>query len=686
MKRLIVSVAAAMFLSAPLCAYAAEEVYSTDIGALIDSQPIQAYNIGGNMYVIAEELRSYGFGVDWDEEERRLDIYRNGTLAITTLEPDEINIKKADCPVNEKLYDVYPSDISVYVAGERVEGKSIDGRMLVKLRELSRYGTVEFDAERRLAQADIAKSCLEWDFNQAEKQTLVIDENTVYEGQVLNGVPYGVGKMTTVEKDRKLRVDYRSLGSDWQPYEQRQVYEERDLTTCTLAYFKDGKPVQTVYTSGDIVYDSVKRDSVTIQDLPFKQERLEYYEDTELTGGRACVHSASDLQIYYESFCKAEDGSYYNDGITFLKDGHRYEYGVVWDDDYLYGIRINSLRVDGRLTSVMPSSEPVKFTLLINDKTALDENGNMYVWGREYGYTTIDRPALIRENVRDASLAHSENLAYMSGDYFDLNYYFVTDDNKLYRTVDLFDPSKDIFIDDDVKLFEKNSRMVYITDSEDTLYRITDFDYDTGSAWEFSPKKLYSNVKDFSLVGDTEQLGIVNTDSDAERVFMLKGDRVELNKNGELLLEGQIIDSGIQNAIRSYWEDMLVYIKEDGSLWVYSKSQKVFAQANKPQLLGEGFVSADASRSILAQKEDGSLWLWNYTGDSPEPVMICENCADYRIDAEGASSTVISENGDIIIIDNKTLEQTKFDMAGRLLPMGTVEKTSPVSGEYPLWQ
>ncbi len=683
MKKLIITAAALVVLTAPFCARAEEAVYSTDIGALIDGQPIRAYNIGGNMYVIAEELRSYGFGVDWNEEERRLDVYRDGSLAVTTLEPEEINIKKADCPAYEKLYDVYPSDIAVYVAGEQVEGKSIDGQMLVKLRELSRYGSVEFDSERRLAVADIAKSCLEWDFAQAEKESLIIDENTTYEGQVLNGVPYGVGKLTTVEKGRKLRQEYRSLNADYSPPE--PVYEERDLTTYTLAYFRDGEPVQTVYTYGDIVYDSVNLDPILIKDLPFKEERLEYYDNGAVTGGWASVQSETDMVTYYAVFHALDDGSIYRDGITFVRDGRRYEYDILRNDEYLYGMRVNCLYVDGKITSVMPFAEPVKFTSLMGAYAVLDENGDMYIWGREYGYTTIDRPALIRENVRDCYTAHSENMAYATGDYFDLNYYIVSADNKLYRTVDLFDPSKDIFITDDVKLFKKNSNSVYITDSEDTLYRIVDFDYDTGSAWEFPLKKIGEKIKDFSLVGDIGEFDVVHTDSDVEKVFMLKWDeKAEFTQNGEILLDGEVLDTGVKSIIASDPPYMLVYIKEDDSLWVYSNTYRVFCDSGEKRRLGEGFVSADAGHSIVAQKEDGSLWLWNRNSDSAEPVMVCESAADYCVTTN--TITVLLESGEIVVVDQSTLEQTKLDMAGRLLPMGTVEKISAISITYGLWE
>lgn len=48
--------------------------YDTDIITYLDGQPITAYNIGGRTYILAEQMRDFGYEVIWDEIERTLDI------------------------------------------------------------------------------------------------------------------------------------------------------------------------------------------------------------------------------------------------------------------------------------------------------------------------------------------------------------------------------------------------------------------------------------------------------------------------------------------------------------------------------------------------------------------------------------------------------------------------------------
>ena len=46
--------------------------YVTDIDTYLDGQPITAYNVGGRTYIPAEEMRDFGYVVDWNSEERTL--------------------------------------------------------------------------------------------------------------------------------------------------------------------------------------------------------------------------------------------------------------------------------------------------------------------------------------------------------------------------------------------------------------------------------------------------------------------------------------------------------------------------------------------------------------------------------------------------------------------------------------
>lgn len=48
--------------------------YVTDIVTYLDGDPITAYNIGGRTYILAEEMRSFGYEVLWDPAQRHLSI------------------------------------------------------------------------------------------------------------------------------------------------------------------------------------------------------------------------------------------------------------------------------------------------------------------------------------------------------------------------------------------------------------------------------------------------------------------------------------------------------------------------------------------------------------------------------------------------------------------------------------
>ncbi len=48
--------------------------YETDIVTYLDFEPITAYNIGGRTYILAEQMRDFGYAVDWNETNKTLSI------------------------------------------------------------------------------------------------------------------------------------------------------------------------------------------------------------------------------------------------------------------------------------------------------------------------------------------------------------------------------------------------------------------------------------------------------------------------------------------------------------------------------------------------------------------------------------------------------------------------------------
>lgn len=122
------------------------------IDTYINNYPINAYNLEGRQLVCAEDLSDYGFNVDWRQDERAL--YITPDYSVTEIKGQQ-NVKSRYYYINRRIYNAVYSDISVYFNGERIEAFSIDGRMMIKLRELERLGTVEFSEEINYAGAMI---------------------------------------------------------------------------------------------------------------------------------------------------------------------------------------------------------------------------------------------------------------------------------------------------------------------------------------------------------------------------------------------------------------------------------------------------------------------------------------------------------------------------------------------------
>ena len=119
-------------------------VYYSGIDTYINNYPIRAYSTDGRQLICAEDLRGYGFTVDWSAEDKAL--YISPDYSVTELARDD-SVKRSIYLANKRAYDIVYSDISVYINGEPVESYSIDGRMMIKLRELEKIGTVEYSAE-----------------------------------------------------------------------------------------------------------------------------------------------------------------------------------------------------------------------------------------------------------------------------------------------------------------------------------------------------------------------------------------------------------------------------------------------------------------------------------------------------------------------------------------------------------
>ncbi len=143
-KKIFVAAAVVMGFAA-ISANAQEALYS-DIDTYINNYPISGYAVDGKMTVIAEDLRDYGFNVDWDAEARALHITRN---------PEIKELKRKDIydpkyPSGTKYSDIYPSDIKVDYNGTLLTSYALDGVTMIPVNDLALLaGSEEWDGESR---------------------------------------------------------------------------------------------------------------------------------------------------------------------------------------------------------------------------------------------------------------------------------------------------------------------------------------------------------------------------------------------------------------------------------------------------------------------------------------------------------------------------------------------------------
>jgi len=125
------------------------EVVSTDITAEIGGNPIPSYNIDGNTAISAEDLSDYGFDVTYDDATRTLKVNRSEEKAIALIDSADERFVKSGT-VGKKLYDIYRSNIKVYIDGKQVNSFNINGRSLIYIDDLAKYGDVVWDGDRRM--------------------------------------------------------------------------------------------------------------------------------------------------------------------------------------------------------------------------------------------------------------------------------------------------------------------------------------------------------------------------------------------------------------------------------------------------------------------------------------------------------------------------------------------------------
>ncbi|SFK66817.1 hypothetical protein SAMN03159341_1014 [Paenibacillus sp. 1_12] len=122
------------------------QVLSTDIRAYVNGTEIPSLNVNGYTAVAAEDLREYGFDVAWVPQERKIVIRYSGKKEVHPLP-----VQKTTQPSGTKVADVLSTDITAYYGDRKIPSINIGGRTVIKLNDLSAFGSVVwFEKERKI--------------------------------------------------------------------------------------------------------------------------------------------------------------------------------------------------------------------------------------------------------------------------------------------------------------------------------------------------------------------------------------------------------------------------------------------------------------------------------------------------------------------------------------------------------
>lgn len=421
MKKLLITAAAAICVFGGMAARAEiiGAVYTTDIGALIDGCPIKSYNISDSTYIKAEDLRGYGFDVAWDENARTLKITPDDNAARTVPSAEEINTKKSDIPFNQKLYDVYSTDIKTYVNGAEIHACNIDGETLVKFRDLESVAYVNYDDSKRLASIDVISKRLDDELSVAEGMTdLTLSDGVTYHGQVKDGKPDGIGVITDKSAD-----------------------EDRVNNIVTIAHFTDGEKDGIYRTDG--TYEVIRGSSLgTYIDRGVGNTKVNYsvsYSDYHMNPDTlyCCISTLDYDKTYSDSTERAtgtECRAQTDDGYLYgIKNTDIYEYTTVTDGDY----------------NIAPEDGLPKFDRFAGDygANAVTEDGTAYTlpYGPDYVHAVA-----VPESDTDSDKYIENGILYE----------------------DMHDGNAPRVVDTDVKAFDGESYVIYLkNDGSAWVYR-----------------------------------------------------------------------------------------------------------------------------------------------------------------------------------------------------------------------
>lgn len=646
--RKIICTAAAIFASAALytgvsAGNIAGEVISTDIVAFIDEQPIEGYNINDHTYITAEELRGYGFDVQWDAEARTLSIMRDRDAEKVLFDRAKLNVKKTDVVPRQHVYDVYDTDIVTYMNGEVCDAYNVDGQTLVMIDELQRYGYFNYDNGTRTVKISMAKFDADKAYENSRKQELIFEDKTengyitkkTYSGDVAFEKADGFGRITDTTNADGV-IDFNGI-------------------------YSNSENTYTGEFSGGSFHGRIYHEGWSRQVNGSDRRKREYVGIHSYASGE---YDGYQLELTY-----TEGGEYQRNEYVCENGKVKYVRTCTADDSFRYGYYVSEegyLDAMGHIKDYFPVEAP-KIKKVEADYTAslaIDEDNNLYCWGAflDAYLTSRTEPIKIDKEISAVSAgAWSEssvidtngNLYYTADKIIKYNNtnvpkagenvvqtsdnLFLTEDGRLYRkpidyTWTMYDAPT--LIDTDVKTFSGEQIIIYLkNDGSVYIARLNT----NGVSWEdgkdlSQPVKIMDNAK--YVNADLGYFVITNDNTlytwDMEYCFREK----EFNEETEPVKICEAAESvGCLNG------SCIVYKKTDGTLWAIPDFRhtdyKALFNITEPVKLMDDVKDFSCGWShVLIVKNDGTLWSWgrNTVGqlgtgtleDAETPVQITE--------------------------------------------------------------
>ncbi len=125
----------------------------TNITAAINGHAIPSFNVDGYTYIVAEDLKDYGFAVYFDNSTRTLAINRDNSKTDVTRNYVKPYVPKSEVGIKE--HNIVATDIVTYLDNNYAQSYNINGLTIIPFNELGRYGAVYYDNATRVISVTI---------------------------------------------------------------------------------------------------------------------------------------------------------------------------------------------------------------------------------------------------------------------------------------------------------------------------------------------------------------------------------------------------------------------------------------------------------------------------------------------------------------------------------------------------